>query len=95
MNWKIKVNMRKLILVCTLLMISTYINAGLLYKVINKDTYPNDTTSYYTLKYLYIINGVKYEYKEDWIKDTFRIKSVDTTCKIGDIINIELIDRSE
>ena len=88
--------MKKLIFLMMILLSSkAYSNDGYTYKVIDKKVYP-DSTEIYTLKYLYIINGVKYEYKESWIKDTLNIKhEPNSWICVGDTINIVIVNKSK
>ena len=88
--------MRKLIfLMVILLSLKAYSNDGYMYGIIDKKVYP-DSIEVYMLKYLYIKNFVKYEYKESWIKDTINIKhEPNSWLCVGDTVNIVIVNKSK
>lgn len=88
--------MRKLIFLMMILLSSkAYSNDGYIYRIIDKKVYP-DSTEIYMLKYLYIKNFVKYEYKESWIKDTINIKhEPNSWLCVGDTVNIVIVNKSK
>lgn len=88
--------MRKLIFLMMILLSSkAYSNDGYMYRIIDKKVYP-DSTEVYMLKYLYIKNFVKYDYKESWIKDTINIKhEPNSWLCVDDTVNIVIVNKSK
>lgn len=91
--------MRKILLLALMMLLPVFVfpkNDGYLYEVINKTICENDSTEIYELKYLYIKNCVKYNYKQTFIKDTIKIKHIkDSWICVGDTINIVIVDDSK